>query len=179
MIDQEQAAEQIRRLSRLKNYPRSWESATPAAAQQDQQAELALIQAASEAPSVHHLRRWVADWERQHVESPVPAALYAAWRSRGEYVGVRRRRNRCDVCDGMGWITRNFVQDAIAADNEKIYIGEDEVDDWWERIRSVPSCTQRVYSEAVKCGCGGTQQAVEPDPAGDAKALRQLAKGAD
>lgn len=81
MIDQESAATEIRRLSRLKGYPRSWGETNPAAAQQDAQAEMALIQAAAEAPDLTRLRRWVSEWERRHVEAPIPAMLYVAWRS--------------------------------------------------------------------------------------------------
>lgn len=81
MIEQEQAAIEIRRLSRLKGYPRSWGETNPAAAQQDAQAEMALIQAAAEAPDVARLRRWVSEWERRHVDAPTPAVIYGAWRS--------------------------------------------------------------------------------------------------
>lgn len=178
MIDQDTAAAEIRRLSRLKGYPRSWESASPAAAEQDSQAEMALIQASAEAPSLSRLRQWVNEWERRHVEAPVPAVLYEAWRG-GEYVRYASRRRKCGACGDAGWVTRYYVADCIAGKNaERVEIGAAEVDDWWARIRKTPTCAQRVYEEAVRCGCGNVQQPVEADADGDGTAYRDFAQRA-
>lgn len=172
MIDQETAATEIRRLSRLKNYPRSWESAGEAAAEQDAQAETALIAAAATAPDLGKLKRFVADWERRHVDAPVPAVLYEAWRNGTQYAGVRRRQ-KCGACGDAGWVTRYYVMDAIAGgkNQERIYIGESEVDDWWERIRENKTCAQRVYEDAVRCGCGSVAPEVQPDDRADESAF--------
>lgn len=176
MIDQTIAATEIRRLSRLKGYPRSWESAGEAAAEQDAQAEAALIEAAAAAPSEAKLRQWVNEWERRHVESPVPANLYEAWR--GPAVGTfsASRRQKCKACGDSGYITRHFVAACIGDSRaERIYIGSAEVEDWWARIRATPTCAQRVYDEAYPCGCSGVAPHIPLDTEADAVAYRDFA----
>lgn len=174
MIPETEAATEIRRLSRLKNYPRSWESAGSAATEQDAQAEAALIEAASGAPSLSRLRQFVSDWERRHVEAPVPAVLYEAWR--GGATAFTAKRRKCGACGDAGWVTRYFVSDCIAGKAEdRTYIGETEVADWWARIRATPTCAQRVYEESVRCGCGIGQEPVDADPDSDRAAYRDFA----
>lgn len=178
MIDHEVAATEIRSLSRLKGYPRSWEQAEGAAAEQDTQAELALIEAAANAPSLTRLRQFVNDWQRRHVEAPVPAVLYEAWRANSGYRGTSRME-RCGACGDSGWVTRYFVSDAIADPRAaRIYIGEAEVADWWNRIRANKTCAQRVYEESIRCGCGSMAPEVRKDVESDSGAYRDFAQRA-
>lgn len=173
MIEYDVAATEIRRLSRLKNYPRSWGEGDSAASQQDQQAETALIQAAAEAPDMYKLRRFVGDWERRHVDAPVPAVLYEAWRAGARYQGIRRRK--CDLCGDSGWFTRHYVAAAISGDRDRVYIDASEIEDWWGRIRSTPTCSQRVYDEAMRCHCGTVQEPIAADQDQDGRAYRDFA----
>lgn len=155
MVELEDAQTEMRKLSQLKDYPRSWGESDPVRADQQTRAELSLVEAAAEAPSLSTLRRFTLDWMRRHIEAPKPANLYAAWHGPESPTFETPRRTRCAECSDAGWVTRFFVVDAIAGTGgQRIPITAAEVDDWWERIRKAgPTCAQRVYEEAGRCRC--------------------------